>query len=126
MSYDQTFEGKFVFADARCLEAGLDRLQRPLDQTFDACRGWSALHLAAHTAEAGAGDLDDRAGHLDKRAPELGRWLAAPEVMAAAISSGESVLVDLLLEHGATLPGKTTGKKTGKKTSKKASPSSPE
>ncbi|HEU0035366.1 MAG TPA: ankyrin repeat domain-containing protein [Kofleriaceae bacterium] len=41
---------------------------------------------------------------LLEREPRLASALAAEDVMQAAIRSGESVLVDLLLQHGAALP----------------------
>jgi hypothetical protein len=34
MSYDQTFKGKFTFADSHCLEAGLDRFAAMLDHSI--------------------------------------------------------------------------------------------
>jgi ankyrin repeat protein len=34
MSYDQTFKGKFTFADAHCLEAGLDRFAARLEDSI--------------------------------------------------------------------------------------------
>jgi ankyrin repeat protein len=34
MSYDQTFKGKFTFADAHCLEAGLDRFAAMLEDSI--------------------------------------------------------------------------------------------
>jgi ankyrin repeat protein len=34
MSYDQTFKGKFTFADAHCLEAGLDRFAAMVDDSI--------------------------------------------------------------------------------------------
>jgi ankyrin repeat protein len=34
MSYDQTFKGKFTFADAHCLEAGLDRFAAVLEDSI--------------------------------------------------------------------------------------------
>jgi ankyrin repeat protein len=34
MSYDQTFKGKFTFADAHCLEAGLDRFAAELESSI--------------------------------------------------------------------------------------------
>jgi ankyrin repeat protein len=34
MSYDQTFKGKFTFADAHCLEAGLDRFAACLEDSI--------------------------------------------------------------------------------------------
>jgi ankyrin repeat protein len=34
MSYDQTFKGKFTFADAHCLEAGLDRFADRLEHSI--------------------------------------------------------------------------------------------
>jgi hypothetical protein len=46
----------------------------------------------------------DALSALVKRQPAIGKQIAAPAVMKAAVRSGNSVLVDLVLEHGGVLP----------------------